>query len=96
MMAEYYRKLRLDIDSISWTPVVLPFEYRQLVMRCDTADVKIRTEVADSATEDTFVSGVQEVIQLSYKVGSPEGTTKPPAWLQAVTGSPTVVLTCIV
>lgn len=95
-MAEYYRKLRLAIDNTSWTPVVLPFEYRQLILRCDTADVKIRTEVADSSTEDTFVSGVQEVVSLSYKVGSPEGTTKPPAFLQAVAGSPTVIVTCII
>lgn len=95
-MAEYYRKLRLGIDNVSWTPVVLPFECRQMILRCDTADVKLRTEVADSSTEDTFVSGVQEVIQLSYKVGSPEGTVKSPAYLQAVMGSPTVVVTYIV
>lgn len=92
-MPDYYRKQRLDIDNVSWTPVMLPFPCRQMTLRCDTADVKIRTEELDADTEDTFVSGVQEVVPLSYKVGSPEGNPQPAAYLQAVSGSPTVIIT---
>jgi hypothetical protein len=96
----YYAIRNLQIDSASWTPIVTPIDCYSFSMRCNAADVFVRSNSADATTQDTILAGVQEYLLVPWKpwvrtIGwsgcrFPAGTTI--VYLKASAGTPNVVL----
>lgn len=56
-----FAKKNLSIDSVSWTPVVVPFDCNNVVLRpMGGFPVYLRTNDADTNTQDTLANSVQE------------------------------------
>lgn len=85
----YFAIRAISVDSTTWTPITTPIGCNTWSVRPDDP-VKIRTDSANAATEDTILQGVQDVFQVPGSTGArfPAGTTF--AYLQAVSGSTTV------
>lgn len=85
----------LTLDSVTWTPVVTTFACNGFGIKA-AVDIKMRTDSADSGTQDTLPAGSQEVIIEGHFQDSsgysrfPPGTTV--IFLQAVSGTPSVTL----
>lgn len=53
-------------DSVSWTPIIAPIDCNGIIIKnLDDADVKLRSDAADPATEDTLPTGFTEAIVMT-------------------------------
>ena len=59
-MSAPYENVVTTIDAVSWTPIVAPFPCSRVQIRTkDLAnDLKLRTDSASAATEETIPAGV--------------------------------------
>jgi hypothetical protein len=58
-----FEKLKLSVPATGWTPVEVPFDCNSVVIRNISAvNVKLRTDEAVAATEDTIAPGDQEIV----------------------------------
>ena len=95
-----YTIKRLTIDNVSWTAVTPAAGCSSIgIKNLLTVDVKIRTDAADSNTEDVLEAGAQEEILAPGHVQFSSSNENyrfqpgyPVCYLQASTGSGTVVL----
>lgn len=85
----YFAIRTLTVDSTTWTPITTPIGCNTWSVRPESS-VKIRSDQADAATEDTILQGMQDVFDVSGSTGArfPAGTTF--AYLQAVSGTAVV------
>lgn len=85
----------LTLDSVTWTPVVTTFDCNGIGIR-SASDIKLRTDSADSGTQDTLLAGSFEVVEPPANLDSsgfsrfPRGTTV--VFLQAVSGTPSAII----
>lgn len=87
----------LNIDSVSWTPVTVPFSCTNLAVknRDPINTVRMRTNSADSTTEDLLGPGVEQSLAVPFhRYRFPAGSQ--PNFLQATAGTGPVVLKFLV
>lgn len=85
----------ITLDSVTWTPVIPVADCNGLGIKT-AVDIKIRTDSADSTTQDTIPAGAQEVVMQSHFRDS-SGFARFPrsqvaCYLQAVSATPSVTL----
>ncbi|HYA97298.1 MAG TPA: hypothetical protein VEH49_04320 [Methylomirabilota bacterium] len=91
-----YVKKQIAIDTVSWTPVVAPIDCMGVAIKnAAAADMKIRTDSGDPATQDTIPAGNQDGIMVGRFGDTPSTSRSGPrffsgetvAYLQAVSGT---------
>lgn len=65
-MASPFVKQVVTIDTITWTPISPPWACNSIVVKNGDLgnEIKIRTDSADSSTEDTIPEGSQEIMAI--------------------------------
>lgn len=85
----------LTVDSVTWTPIIPPFSCNFVSIKCGTS-LLIRTDSADSTTQDTIPVGMTEVVSSTHNLDSSGHSRFPSAqtiaFLQASAGTPSVTL----
>jgi hypothetical protein len=66
-----YVKKQIAIDNVSWTAVVAPIDCQGVGIKNSVAvDLKVRTDSADPATQDTISAGSQEGVMMARTLGN--------------------------
>jgi hypothetical protein len=66
-----YVKKQIAIDTVSWTAVVAPIDCQGVGIKNTVAvDLKVRTDSADPATQDTIPAGNQEGVVVARAQGN--------------------------
>jgi hypothetical protein len=66
-----YVKKQVAVDTVSWTPVMAPIDCQGVGIKNSVAvDLKIRTDAADPATQDTIPAGNQEGLMVARSPGN--------------------------
>ena len=83
----------VNINSTTWTPVVVPFDCSSLAVKNSTEAtvVRMRTTSSDAATEDLLNPGREQAFAVPFHRYRFLAASQP-LWLQAVGGSASVVV----
>ncbi len=100
-----YVKKRIAIDTVSWTPIVAPIDCMGVgIKNTAAADMKVRTDSADPASEDTIPAGNQDGVMVSpegsgryadARMGTRFFAGETVAFLQAVSGTGPALVTFV-
>lgn len=99
-----YVKKQVALDTISWTAVVAPFDCMAVSIKNSAlVDLRIRTDSADAATQDTIFAGSIETVAAPRHAGGVQdggsgtrfyaGDTV--AYLQVVSGTGPALVTFV-
>jgi hypothetical protein len=92
-----FQILVLNINTSTWTPVTIPFDCTSLALknRDQSNAVLMRTNAADSGTQDTLAPGAEQSLAVPFhRYRFPSGSQ--PIWLMATAGTGPVVLKFLV
>lgn len=85
----------MAINASTWTPIAAAIDCNSFSVQCNS-DMKIRTNSSDAATEQAIPAGTQQYILASWTwTGYRFQKDGVIAYLQAVSGTPTAVLTFV-
>lgn len=99
-----YVKKQVTIDTVSWTPVMAPIDCMGVgIKNSVSADLRVRTDSADPATQDTIPAGNQDSIMVSRHAGNVQDDSGPSrfragdtiAFLQALSGTGPALVTFV-
>lgn len=93
--SHFYAIRNLAVNDGAWTPITAPIDCNSFSVQCG-ADMKIRTDASNAETEQAIPAGTQQYILASWSwTGYRFHKDGVIAYLQAVSGSPTAVLTFV-
>lgn len=106
-MSNFYqrwRKQRVAINNSEWTPIAPVDHMDYVALRCDDSAIVYRTDLLDSATEDTLGQGVQDGV-IGATTG-PHGiwnnlnssrflANVPIVWVKSVASEATLIVTWV-
>ncbi len=99
-----YVKKQIAIDSVSWTSIVAPIDCMGVgIKNSVSVDLRMRTDSADPATQDTIPAGNQEGVMVARHSGNVQDDSGPArfrtgdtiAYLQAFSGTGPVLVTFV-
>ncbi len=97
-------KKQIAVDTVTWTPVVSPVDCMSFSIKNSVlADLKLRTDSADPATQDTISAGALEAIlapQHAHRIADEGKATRflagdTVAFLQAASGTGPALVTFV-
>jgi hypothetical protein len=99
-----WSKQLVAVSSSDWTPIVAPFSYDYLALRCDSSALVYRTDKDDPATEDQMPAAVQDGVtgansgphkdwSTSNRARFPKGIFA--CWVKSVQPSATLIVTWV-
>ena len=87
----------VTVDPVTWTAVVVPFDCSSINLKNGDAGngLRIRTDAANAATQDSLGPGIQQSIALPFhRYRFPQGST--PLYLQSTAGAGPAIVTFLV
>ncbi len=83
----------VNINSATWTPVVVPFDCSSISVKnaTEATSIRMRTTSADAATEDVLNPGREQAFAVPFHRYRFLAASQP-LWLQAAEGTAPVVI----
>lgn len=94
--SQYFNKRQLALNTVTWTDVIPPIDCRYIIVRnTSAAAIKLRTDSANAATEDTIAPNGQDGITSSFPWDARFPRSQVAFALLATSGTPTVIVTYV-